>query len=204
MKRVFLCVAALAALCVVGCSSQEAEVAKPEDEAIGPEPDVAEVQAPVDAQAPAESPSVTAVGLFPFDVTLPDLEGKPVSMAEFDGKVLIVDFWGTWCPPCRAEIPHFIALQEKYADQGLAIVGINYEVVPPNQVRETISEFVAANGVNYPCLIGDGRTKSQVPGGVPSLPTTLFLDRNGLVRHKLVGLQSPQKLEEIVTTLLAE
>lgn len=190
--------AALAALWVVGCDSRNGEVAKPDGEVAKPENEAVGPEAEVERLMAANVP-------FSFDFTLPDLEGKPVSLAEFDGKVLIVDFWGTWCQPCVMEIPHFIALQEKYADQGLAIVGINYEGpgIPIEEAQQRIASFNAANGVNYTCLIGDDKTQSQIPA-FEGYPTTLFLDRNGVVRLKIVGLQKPETLEAAVTTLLAE
>ncbi|WP_406696056.1 redoxin domain-containing protein [Singulisphaera sp. Ch08] len=146
---------------------------------------------------------------FAFDFSLPNLEGKTVSSADFRGKVLVVDFWGTWCPPCRREIPHFIDLQKTYQDKGVQVVGINYEQVPPEKVNETISAFVKENKIPYPCLIGDDKTQERA-GGIEGFPTTFFIDRTGKVRAKLAGLFDMEDsisrlgMEEIVKTLLAE
>jgi thiol-disulfide isomerase/thioredoxin len=140
---------------------------------------------------------------FDFDFSLPRLDGKTVTKQDFAGKVVIVDFWGTWCPPCRMEIPHFLELHQRYRAAGLEIVGINYEQVDSFSAPGVIREFVEQNKVTYPCLIGDQKTKTQVPG-FGSFPTTLFLDRSGKVRLSLVGYHSLVELEAIVKLLLDE
>src|SRR5262249_59973090 len=92
---------------------------------------------------------------FAFNFELPDLDGKKVSLADYKGKVVIVDLWGTWCPPCREEIPHFVDLYRKYHASGLEIVGINYEMVAGDEAREKVRKYVKENDIPYPCLIGD-------------------------------------------------
>jgi len=141
---------------------------------------------------------------FPFDFDLKDVDDKPVKLADFKGKVTIVDVWGTWCPPCRMEIPHFIDLAAKYEDKGLKIVGINSERgQTPDENKKLIKDFVAETKINYPCVLNDGKTEEKIPG-FQGYPTTLFLDRTGKVRLVLVGLTPKNRLEAIVTTLLAE
>jgi thiol-disulfide isomerase/thioredoxin len=139
---------------------------------------------------------------FAFDFTLPGLDGNPVKLADFKGKLVIADIWGTWCPPCRAEIPHFIKLQETYPND-LAIVGLNYEGEEGEEVVEKIRTFATEQGINYPLVIGDQATQDQVPefGG---FPTTLFIDREGKVRLKIVGLHPYDMLDAYVSVLLAE
>jgi thiol-disulfide isomerase/thioredoxin len=144
-----------------------------------------------------------AKSLTDFSFELPDLDGKTVSLADYKGKVLIVDFWGTWCPPCRKEVPHFVELHKKYRDKGLEVVGINYERVPKDQVNETIKKFVEENSVTYTCVVGDEKTQQSIPE-LDSFPTTLFLDRAGKVRAKIVGYHNLADLEAIVTMLLGE
>jgi thiol-disulfide isomerase/thioredoxin len=139
---------------------------------------------------------------FDFDFTLPNLDGKKVSKKDFAGKILIVDIWGTWCGPCKMEIPHFIALHKKYQKDGLEIVGINYENVK-DQVAEHIRKFAKENKISYPCLIGDEKTKQQVPD-FRGFPTTLFFDRTGKLRLSLVGARPHSELEGIVKVLLDE
>ena len=140
---------------------------------------------------------------FEFDFALPNLDGETVSLKDFAGKILIVDFWGTWCPPCRMEIPHFVELHKKYREAGLEIVGLNYERVPEDKVNETIGSFVKENDITYKCLIGDDKTSGQVPN-LRGYPTTLFIDRSGKVRLMVAGYHSQYDLEGIVTTLLSE
>ena len=137
-----------------------------------------------------------------FDFDLPDLEGNSVKLSDFAGKVVIVDLWGTWCPPCRMEIPHFIELQDKFKDD-LEVVGITYEQVQDEQAAiKQISEFVKAEGVNYPCVIGDEATQQSLE--VRGFPTTLFIDREGKVRLKIVGYHPYEKLEGYVAELIGD
>ena len=140
---------------------------------------------------------------FDFDFELPDLDGNPVKLADYKGKVVIVDIWGTWCPPCRREIPHFIELYKKYKGKGLEIVGINFERVPEDQVVPTIKRFIAQMGVPYTCVVGKREILQQVPD-FRGYPTTIFIDRTGKVRAKVVGYRPLAFLEAMVTALLAE
>ncbi len=140
---------------------------------------------------------------FPFKFELPNLEGKPTKLDDFKGKVVIVDIWGTWCPPCRMEIPHFIALRDAYKDKGLEIVGINKERVPPGKVKETIETFAKDMKITYPLVIGDEKVEESVPD-FSGYPTTLFIDRDGKVRYKHVGYAPYEVLDYIVKTLIDE
>jgi len=161
------------------------------------------------AKGPAEDPVAKVASLlkenkpFPFAMNLPDLDGKPVTLDDLKGKVVIVDIWGTWCPPCRKEIPHFVDLYKEYHDKGLEIVGVNYEDETGDEAKKVIRKFLDENKVPYRCVIGDDKTQKQVPD-FEGYPTTLFLDRTGKVRLKLVGLTEKAELEQIVKTLLAE
>jgi len=144
---------------------------------------------------------------FPFAFELPDLEGKRVALDDFKGKVVIVDIWGTWCPPCREEVPHLIELQETYGDRGLQVIGLNYEHVSEDQIQDKIREFIEEFGINYPCLIVNGQeaTIEQIPD-FRGFPTTLVIDAEGTVRFKKVGFapQVTRKVEAIVQLLLEE
>ncbi|MED5401681.1 MAG: TlpA disulfide reductase family protein [Planctomycetota bacterium] len=138
---------------------------------------------------------------FPFDFTLPDLAGKPVSLESFQGQVVIVDVWGTWCPPCRAEVPHFVDLQKNYGKKGLQIVGINYE--RSADPIPGIKSFAKEHGINYPLVIGDEATQNKIPQ-FQAFPTTLFIDRKGEVRLVAVGARPHEYLEAVVKKLLSE
>ena len=139
---------------------------------------------------------------FKFDFNLKDLDGKDVKLADYKGKYTIVDIWGTWCPPCRAEIPHFIDLLDKYKSKGLEIVGINYEGGEDEKENiKTIKEFNKRMKVPYTCVLGDEKTQKQVPN-FDGYPTTLVLDRSGNVRMVIVGGQPLFRLEAAVEALM--
>ncbi len=141
---------------------------------------------------------------FDFNFELTDTDAKPITKADFAGKVLIVDVWGTWCPPCRAEIPHFVKLQKTYGEEGLVIVGLNQENAADDEAAvKLVQDFREKNEMNYRCaLIGDD-TLQQIPE-FSGFPTTMFIDRTGKVRAKVVGLHDYEFLEAIVRKLLAE
>jgi len=140
---------------------------------------------------------------YTFDFELVSTDGELVRLADFQGKVLMVDFWGTWCGPCIKEIPHFLELLRNYQDDGLEIVGINYERGDPASFKDTIKAFAKEYGVTYPCLLGDDLTKRGVRD-FEAYPTTLFIDRAGIVRLQVVGYHPYDHLETIVESLLAE
>ncbi|WP_164104343.1 TlpA family protein disulfide reductase [Candidatus Laterigemmans baculatus] len=139
----------------------------------------------------------------PFDFTLVSTEGETVSLDDFAGQVVIVDVWGTWCTPCRMGIPHFVELQDEYREEGLRIVGINYEMGTPDEALAAIEKFTSEVPVNYPLLIGDDATGAQIPG-FGTFPNVLFIDRQGKIRHTLVGLHSKEELEAVAKPLLEE
>jgi thiol-disulfide isomerase/thioredoxin len=140
---------------------------------------------------------------FDFDFELPDLDGNLTRLADLKGKVVIVDIWGTWCPPCRMEIPHFVELHNKYKDKGFEIIGINYENGDPSQAVALIKQFMTENNMPYTCVIGDDETRKKVRN-FQGFPTTIFIDRTGKVRLKEVGYKPLIVLEAIVSTLLDE
>jgi thiol-disulfide isomerase/thioredoxin len=144
---------------------------------------------------------------FQFDFKLPDLEDKPVSLADFKGKVVLVDFWGTWCAPCREAIPHLVALSRKFKARGLAVVGLTYEKSDPTdpETLEYVKQVVKEAGIPYPILIGDGATQKLVPK-FEGFPTTLLLDRAGKVRLLITQNDhtSLDLIESTVVVLLAE
>lgn len=141
---------------------------------------------------------------FPFTFSGTDIHGTEQSLEALKGKVVIVDFWGTWCPPCRAEIPSFVRLQETYGEQGFQMIGLNYERKDTEEENlKGVLDFAEEFSINYPCLLSDVETREQVPN-FQGYPTTLFIDRAGKVRMKVVGLHDYAYLEAVVTLLLAE
>jgi cytochrome c biogenesis protein CcmG/thiol:disulfide interchange protein DsbE len=129
---------------------------------------------------------------------LADLTGQTVSSETFAGKVVIVDFWTTWCPPCRQEIPHFVQLQSKYRDQGLAIVGLSLDAGGAKDVAPFAEEY----DVNYTMLVGADEV-AKAFGGVVSIPTTFVIDRQGKIVKRFIGYTAPEVFEETIAPLLA-
>src|SRR5262245_12984571 len=141
---------------------------------------------------------------FEFDFDLKDVDGQKLSKADLAGKVLIVDIWGTWCPPCRQEIPLFQALQLEYGERGLQVVGLNDEQTDDNaDAARLVRRFRRAQGVDYPCAVITRQIKEQVPE-YGSFPTTLFIDHTGKVRLKLRGAYGMPVLQTVVEALLKE
>lgn len=152
----------------------------------------------------SESSAGDETSLFAFDFQLNDIEGAPHSKADYAGKVIVADIWGTWCPPCRMEIPHFVELQEELGDQGLQMIGITDEQESDPEVAiAQIRAFTESQPVNYPLLLATPETIGQVPD-FQGYPTTLFIDRKGNVRLKIVGYTEKSELKAIITKLLAE
>ncbi len=140
---------------------------------------------------------------FPLQFSVADVTGKPLSLADYRGKVVVVDLWGTWCPPCRMEIPSFVKLQETYGSQGFQMIGLNFENETAAEAQQKVLDFIKKNGINYPCALGTEEIQAQVPD-FKGFPTTIFVDKTGQVRAKLLGFHEYDTLEGMVKTLLAE
>jgi thiol-disulfide isomerase/thioredoxin len=126
------------------------------------------------------------------DFTLKDVEGNPVSLSDYKGKVVFVNFWATWCPPCRAEIPHFIELVDKYPDDFI-VLGVDLD---PRDFSK-VPAFVEQQGMNYPVLY-DTEGVSNIYGGISSIPTTFVVNRNGKKVDTIVGSRPKAVFEEII------
>ncbi len=130
------------------------------------------------------------------DFKLTALDGKLVTLAGVRGKVVLLNFWATWCGPCRAEIPDFVDLQDRYKDR-LQIIGLN---VDDDDAAE-IQKYVDETGINYPVAMTSNEIRSQY-GGIPALPTSFVLDTEGRVVQKHVGLWNPAVYETEIRALL--
>jgi thiol-disulfide isomerase/thioredoxin len=164
--------------------------------------------------APASASAATASAVLPADssgkgvtvtfsdkpVPLPpfaikDLDGNPVSTDAWQGKVVLVNFWATWCGPCRAEIPELVALASRYPDR-LEIVGLSIDEQPP----ATVKTFAQSLGVTYPVAMADDKLQ-QAFGGIPAVPSTFVINTEGKIVQRHVGILDPVVTEQEVRVL---
>jgi len=131
------------------------------------------------------------------DFSLPSLDGKTTHLSDFRGKAVLLNFWATWCGPCKIEMPWFVDFQKQYGSQGLQIVGIAMD----DASKEDIAKFAKDMGVNYPILLGKESVGDQY-GGVPALPESFVIARNGKILDKIIGLRGKGEIEDEIKTAL--
>lgn len=130
---------------------------------------------------------------------LKDSEGKSVKLAEYKGKVVVLNFWATWCGPCKVEIPWFIDFETQYKDKGFAVLGVAMD----EEGWDIIKPYIQQKKVNYRVLLGTDQV-AQLYGGVESLPTTFILDREGKIASVHVGLVSKSEYQNDINQLLSQ
>jgi thiol-disulfide isomerase/thioredoxin len=152
--------------------------------------------------------SATSSGPHPEepDVSFKNLQDQDVSLAGLKGKVVIVNFWATWCEPCRVEIPWMIGFQQKYADKGLTILGVAMDdegksVVAPYVQRTQFDVNGHSMTMNYPIVIGNDDIAAKF-GGLLGFPTTIVISRDGKVQKRFIGLADEDELEKQIKSLL--
>jgi thiol-disulfide isomerase/thioredoxin len=128
--------------------------------------------------------------------SLKSMDGKPLSLADFHGKVVFLNFWATWCGPCRVEIPDLVDLQNRYKDR-LQVIGLNVD----DDDADEIQKYVEKTGINYPVAMAPAELRTQY-GGIPALPTSFVLDTEGRVVQKHTGLFDPSLYEMEIRALL--
>jgi peroxiredoxin len=132
------------------------------------------------------------------DFTLQSLDGKTVRLSDFRGKPVVLNFWATWCGPCKIEMPWFVDLQKQYGPAGLQFLGVAMD----DASTKDIAEFAESMKVNYPILIGK-ESVGDAYGGVQFLPETFYIDRNGKVIDKAFGLKGRGEIEDAIKKILA-
>ncbi len=151
-----------------------------------------------DETAPGGDGGAKLVGKAAPAFTLVTLEGKKVSLADYKGRPVLVNFWATWCAPCKLEMPWFETFRKQYQGQGFEILGINED---PEVGKDKIAQTAQKTGVSYPILLSDDKV-SPAYGGVDYLPMSFYVDRNGVVREETAGLASKDEVEAHIKKIL--
>jgi thiol-disulfide isomerase/thioredoxin len=130
------------------------------------------------------------------DFTLKTLDGQEMTLSKLKGKVVLLDFWATWCAPCRAAIPHLINLQKTYQEKGVEVIGMNMD----KGDVETVRRFVKSMDIPYPITLTPEEVSRNY--GVTGLPTTILIDKEGRIRQKLLGFTS--EISKQITSTIVE
>jgi thiol-disulfide isomerase/thioredoxin len=130
-------------------------------------------------------------------VVLKDLHGRNVRLADFKGKVVLLNFWASWCPPCKAEIPELVRWQKEFRRNGLQVIGVTY---PPTNLR-SVRRAVRTLKINYPVLLGSKKTKSLFDQG-ETLPFSVLVDQKGYIRETIEGILLAEEFDSKVRPLL--
>jgi cytochrome c biogenesis protein CcmG/thiol:disulfide interchange protein DsbE len=158
---------------------------------------VAAVLAWIALRRPSASPGSHARELGPApDFSLTDLAGNKLRLSDYRGHVVLLDFWATWCDPCKEEIPHFVAMQNRYGPQGLQVIGISMD-----DDEKLAREFQVQFKMNYPVAMGSAPLADQY-GGILGLPITFVIDRSGRIVSRHVGATDPSVFEAEIQRLL--
>jgi peroxiredoxin len=128
---------------------------------------------------------------------LKDVEGRALRLSDYKGGVVLLNFWATWCAPCRAEMTDLVKWQREYKGKGLQVIGVTY---PPEELAE-VREFIKSIKVNYPVALGEEQTKAMFDEG-EILPVTVVIDKKGMIREVIQGIIYPEEFEQKVKPLL--
>lgn len=128
---------------------------------------------------------------------LKDLNGKIVRLKDYEGKVVLLNFWATWCVPCRVEIPDLVKLQKEYQSRGLQVIGVTY----PDYSLRTVQRMASQLKVNYPILLGTSQLAAKY-GIKEILPVTIVVDREGMIRGQILGIMELEEFDQSVKPLL--
>jgi len=133
------------------------------------------------------------------DFTVKDLKGREISLSNYSGKVVFLNFWATWCGPCKAEIPDFIEAYKQYKDKGMEIIGISVDRISPKSVLI----FAEKYKINYPVVMSSDKIQKDYEPG-PYIPTTIIIDQEGKIKHRHIGYMSKEALKDYFLKLTEE
>jgi len=134
------------------------------------------------------------------DFALQSIDGKTIHLSDYRGKAVLLNFWATWCQPCKIEMPWFEELQRQYGPSGLQVVGVS---VDDDATPEDLAKFAKDLGVNYPILIGKENVEDAY-GGLQFLPATLYIDRDGKIVDKVFGLKGRGEIEDGIKKIMGQ
>ena len=154
----------------------------------------------VTGKQPTKANGPTGAGKPAPEFALQSLDGKTIRLSDLRGKAVVVNFWATWCQPCRVEMPWFVELQKQYGPDGLQILGINAD---EDTSADELGKFAKGMGVNYPVLLGKEEV-AQAYGGIQFLPVTVYVDRDGNVVDKVFGLKGRGEIEDDIKKALGQ
>jgi len=155
----------------------------------------------VPSRAPLKEPAVAAAGQVGSrlpDFSVKDLQGRELSTAGLHGKVVLIDFWATWCQPCKKEMPGYQKLLNRYGPRGFVVIGFKFDTMVDS---EDPLQFARKIGVRYPLAVAPDELKQRF-GGIEGLPTTMLYDRQGILRKKVVGFEHTEVFEAELAPLL--
>ncbi len=176
MERKHLLVLSLAICGVAGCKQHPPSRPEPKEVAI----------------------AVGEIGSRLPEFSVKDLDGYEISSADLRGKVVLIDFWATWCEPCKKEMPGYQKLADRYGSRGFTVVGLKFDTMMDSEDPRLFSKRL---GVRYPLAVATDDLKEKF-GGIEGLPTTMLYDRNGLLRSKVIGFEYTEVIESQVKPLL--
>ena len=176
MLRKSVLLLSLAAVALAGCSAHTAAPAQPKD----------------------TPPAAGEIGSRLPEFSARDLQGHEISSADLRGKVVLIDFWATWCQPCKKEMPGYQKLLDRYGPQGFAVIGFKFDTM---QDTEDPVRFARKIGVHYPLAVASDELKLKF-GGIQGLPTTMLYDRQGILRTKIIGFEYKDAFEKDLNPLL--
>lgn len=176
MPRKRLFILSLAAVCLVGCNQHSASPPQPKETVI----------------------AAGEIGSRLPDFSVKDLQGHDISSADLSGKVVLIDFWATWCQPCKQEMPGYQKLLDLYGSHGFAVVGFKFDTMMD---AEDPVLFAKKIGVRYPLTVAADDLKQKF-GRIEGLPTTMLYDRQGILRKKVIGFEYTNVIESEIKPLL--